>query len=438
MATELRAGARELRPLTDAGLAVLATASGIYTYLGVRGLLAGTGVLTIGAAVAYSLAVSVGIFVFWRYMATLLPPMRSNAGRLGLVLCMLLGSGAIICMSSWLNAAALAGNAAVEQHLARSVETYQERLGEAHENALAVQGLLPDIELAHSRFADLAAREADGGELTGFSGAGSVTAFLDQTARQLGDLAQRVRASRGDVQDLFAEGQAHLAKMRALLAERGPVDGRMTDFASEAVELSGILTNLQQTSVAPAVRRIVDNVPAVLIAPAASGQSATLRTAQEEAAQNILRAITDQSQLLAAAAAEVAAAPPVEPVRFTPVSSAEAVILYADQFVPSWAGAIAIDLLPMVLVLILAICHQSTRTTQAGQSIAERMTLSELRDIVAYMQEAGVQIRPAEQARDEDDHEPERPAAEAPEPSAERSEAERAPRVAPSVVRAGR
>jgi hypothetical protein len=45
-------------------LGVLAVASGIYTYLGVRAQLDGSGALTFFAAVAYSVAVSVAIFVF--------------------------------------------------------------------------------------------------------------------------------------------------------------------------------------------------------------------------------------------------------------------------------------------------------------------------------------------------------------------------------------
>ncbi|MEM7710039.1 MAG: hypothetical protein AAF264_04680, partial [Pseudomonadota bacterium] len=114
-----------LDSFTSAALGVLAVASGIYTYLGVRGLLDDGGALSLFAAVAYSVAVSTGIFVFWSYLMRLLPAMRSAATRMWLVLAMVLGSAAIVAMSSWLNAAALAGSAAVEQHLARTVQEYQ-------------------------------------------------------------------------------------------------------------------------------------------------------------------------------------------------------------------------------------------------------------------------------------------------------------------------
>jgi hypothetical protein len=51
-----------LDSLTAPALGVLAVASGIYTYLGVSSLLEDNGAMTFFAAIAYSIAVSVGIF----------------------------------------------------------------------------------------------------------------------------------------------------------------------------------------------------------------------------------------------------------------------------------------------------------------------------------------------------------------------------------------
>lgn len=122
-----------LDTFTPAALGVLAIASGIYTYLGVSSLLEDNGAVSFFAAVAYSIAVSVGIFVFWSYMLRLLPSMRSAAGFIGLTISTMVGSLAIIAMSSWLNAAALAGSAAVEQHLENTVRDYQSALEQAHD-----------------------------------------------------------------------------------------------------------------------------------------------------------------------------------------------------------------------------------------------------------------------------------------------------------------
>ena len=101
-AKELEGHLAWLDTFTPAALGVLAIASGIYTYLGVSSLLEDSGVVSFFAAVAYSIAVSVGIFVFWSYMLRLLPAMRTAGGFIGLTMCMIVGSAAIIAMSSWL------------------------------------------------------------------------------------------------------------------------------------------------------------------------------------------------------------------------------------------------------------------------------------------------------------------------------------------------
>ena len=97
-----------------------------------RSLLDDGSLLAAGGAVIYSVAVSVAIFIVWSYFMKFLPLMAQRRrqaeaaaadGRRGVV--------AIVAMSSWLNAAALAGPAAVEQHLAEAVEDYQGSLTRA-------------------------------------------------------------------------------------------------------------------------------------------------------------------------------------------------------------------------------------------------------------------------------------------------------------------
>src|SRR5690606_24205755 len=104
-----REGVNRLEITMRVTLATLATASGVYSYLGVRDLLAGDATLIFFAAVIYSVAVSVGIYAFWVFLMRFMPHVRDLSGQLMLVLAMLLGSAMIIAMSSWLNASALAG-----------------------------------------------------------------------------------------------------------------------------------------------------------------------------------------------------------------------------------------------------------------------------------------------------------------------------------------
>ena len=180
MTAQLRSGQAKLETVTRVTLAVLALASGVYTYLGVRGLLNGTATVVFFGAVIYSAAVSVGIYAFWSYLMRFQPHVESGRARFCAFVAMGIGSAMIIAMSSWLNAAALAGSAALELHMSNATETYQEQLDKAHSNALAAQSLLPDIQLASKRFADLSGQEKSSGALTGTSGSGAVVQLLMQ------------------------------------------------------------------------------------------------------------------------------------------------------------------------------------------------------------------------------------------------------------------
>ncbi|MBC6406514.1 MAG: hypothetical protein GDA41_12520 [Rhodospirillales bacterium] len=359
-------------------MGVLAVASGVYTYIGVRGLLDGAGLLTFGAAVVYSGAVSVGIFIFWAYILKFLPQMRSGATRLALTSGMLVGCGAILAMSSWLNAAALAGAASVEQHLAVTVVDYQERLEQAHENALAAQSLLPDIRIAEQRFRQLSEREQSDGALTGSSGRGTVAQYLAQMAQQLADLGDEIESTRVPVADLFAEGSRHLDAMRAIVGGTQPIDQRSVRFADRAVALVGVIASLTQTSIAPAVKRQARDLSRSFIMPAVTGLSVDLRNRQNRVLDEVRSTVDETSAVLAEAADEILARPPVPPLRFSPLSPAEAVLLYAADFVPSWAGAVAIDLLPGVLVLILMVMHASIRQQESHLARDESMSLKDL------------------------------------------------------------
>lgn len=329
----LRGQLTRLDTTTRITLAVLALASGVYTYLGVRELLDGTATTVFLGAIVYSSAVSVAIYAFWSYLMRFMPHVRQPGSRRMLYVAMGLGAAMIIAMSSWLNAAALAGAAALEQHLAVTTEEYQGKLNEAHENALAAQSLLPDIQLASQRFARLSEQEARSGVLTGTSGSGTVVQLLRQMSNQLTGLQGEITASREDVKTLFGEGGERLSAMRQLVSSQGPI---------------------------------------------ADGADDDLRTRQSEVVGRVETAVQAQSQALAAAADEILARPVVVPVRFTPLSSPEAVIRYARDFLPSWAGAISIDLLPAVLIFILCIVQDVIRREDGEEMETGDMSAAEL------------------------------------------------------------
>lgn len=386
---------RGVETMTRFALAVLALASGVYTYLGVRGLLDGSASFVFFAAIIYSAAVAVAIYAFWSFMLRFVPLVTSGVQRIGLFLTMAVGCAMIIAMSSWLNAAALAGSAALEQHLAVTLQGYAEDLDQAHANALASQSLLPDVERAAERFAGLAADERENGALTGTQGSGSVVQLLTQMSVQMNQLAATITGSRGEVGLLFEQGSARLATMRELVSTPGAIEPRADSFQAEAVQLSAVIAALQQTDVASSVKRASADLSAGFIAPVADGRSGDLAVRQDRVMETVRASVATQSAALTAAADEILATPAVEQRRFVPLSSAEAVIRYWQDFIPSWAGAISIDLLPVVLVLVLMIVHDAMRRDSASLEEAENITAAEMLRAMALfrqMEAAGIDV----------------------------------------------
>nr|WP_235695847.1 hypothetical protein [Agrobacterium larrymoorei] len=374
----LHDGIAAVETMTRFALAILALASGVYTYLGARTILDGSPTAVFFAAVIYSASVSVGIYAFWSYMARFFPHVTTKTGRGAMLAVMACGAAMIIAMSSWLNAAALAGSAAVEQHLSETVEGYTEDFDRAHQNALAVQGLLPDIQRAGQRFAELSGVERQSGALTGTTGSGSVVQLLSQMSAQMKDLERSINASRETTQDLFEQGQKRLEAMRTLITAPGAIEPRADQFLTEAVGLTGIMSSLAQTSVAPSIRRAADDLSASFIAPVPDGSAPDLVNRQNQVMDTVRASVGVQSKTLAKAADEILSRPPVGDRRFVPLSPAAAVLQYASDFIPAWAGAISIDLLPGVMVFILAVVHAAIRREDEKLPFADKITAGEL------------------------------------------------------------
>ena len=141
-----------------------------------------------------------------------------------------------------------------------------------------------------------------------------------------------------------------------------------------------------------AVKRAATSLSSSFIAPAAGGRTADLADRQTAVVGNVQSSIAAQATSLSDAADKILGMPKVEPIRFQTLSPAEAVLRYAGDFIPSWAGAISIDLMPAVLVLILCVVHAAIRREGLPAVSASDMTAGEL---VAALQMA----REVEEAR---------------------------------------
>jgi hypothetical protein len=137
------------------------------------------------------------------------------------------------------------------------------------------------------------------------------------------------------------------------------------------------------------VKRAATSLSSSFVAPAAGGRSSDLADRQTAVVSKVESSIGAQAASLSEAADKILAMPRVEPIRFQTLSPAEAVLRYAGDFIPSWAGAISIDLMPAVLVLILCVVHASIRREGLPAFSASDMTAVELVAALQMAREVG-------------------------------------------------
>ena len=194
------------------------------------------------------------------------------------------------------------------------------------------------------------------------------------------------------IQDAFTEGNEVLGKMRALIVAPGPIEERSLIFSEESVRLAATISLLNQFSVAPLVARSAEDLPASIVLPELDGRNSEIREAQSATIKSVLEALDRRSKTLLAAADEVLEMEPPEETAYNPISSADAVIKYAENFIPSWAGAIAIDLLPAILVFILAVTQSAIRQNEDSLAMEDSLTLAELKASVSALKEVDLSV----------------------------------------------
>ncbi|EDZ45336.1 conserved hypothetical protein [Rhodobacterales bacterium Y4I] len=135
------------------------------------------------------------------------------------------------------------------------------------------------------------------------------------------------------------------------------------------------------------VDRAARDLAESVVLPRLDAGDAGGQAAQQATITSLLQLLAQRAETLQAAAAEVLALEPAAEVVYTPISKADAVIRYAGNFAPSWAGAIAIDLLPAVLVLIVAVAQGAVRAGRDPAEPEDSMTVAELRAAVLALRE---------------------------------------------------
>jgi hypothetical protein len=127
-----------------------------------------------------------------------------------------------------------------------------------------------------------------------------------------------------------------------------------------AVDMDAALANLLATSPRQMVERTATHLEKEIIRPVLN-VNIEVAIKQEAALATIQAALAETQFKLSHAAELVGDETKVRPPVYEPLNAITAVFHYADDFVPSWAGAVAIDILPGVILIYCIIAMSLIR-----------------------------------------------------------------------------
>ena len=362
------------------------------------------------SALIFSSGVSAGLFLFWRYAHAILPVMLTGKTR-GVGMAIVgLGCLFIMCLSSYMNVMSLAGSGALEAQMRAVLQTYDSALTKAYTQATRIGELVSDLDLAAKRYDDLAQSEIKRGAVTGSAGAGGVSDSLLATKKTFSDLATSVRANLKKLARLQDAGRTALARMGAAITGTGSIEKRRAEFTKEAAALAKLISELGSNNLTNVIARSMRSLKGNTGLFSTSLKNGRLAKAQQEALQRINDDIAKTGESIATAAETLGKAKRVEVTAFKRIGLTKAVVIYALDLIPYWAGGIALDLMPVVLILLLMLLSYATDGRNTTDPDVDGMTFGQVRKVVYALKEmehGGENVATARQQQNVVTHAPE-------------------------------
>jgi hypothetical protein len=340
---------RSMLAIKSIVIGIISLASGYYTLLGVLAVIPDDGWAVRAGALIFSVSVTAMSFMMWEFLATSIPMLRGWK-KLRAWLIALMWALAVICISSWLNAAGLAGAAAQEKLMAKRLETVELALNEAYlemQNRMSIQ---TDIEAESARWHTLARNEKERGVISGFRGDGPMVSILEQSVEPLDNIAALLGERHIRLENAYARGQEALVHMRELVINKGPIGQRLDAFSKSDQTLSGAIADMYAQNPNELMQRQAASIENIVLPG-----SLAYRPGYQPLVDNVNASLGRVQGRLVSATANAPALPPATPLRVENVTIA--ILMAWQHFVPQIVAAVLIDILPMLAIMILSLVY---------------------------------------------------------------------------------
>ena len=333
---------------------VSAMACAVSAYTTQQGLATATSDLLVSVGVA--LAGGAFLFVFslflmWRF------PYADRTRQIGYgivaVVVMVLAFG----FSTQWSVIAMGGKDALAIHMQRVLDASDDIALRQLRQGVIEANLAPQLASLSQQYEDLASREGRGA-FSGLRGEGSVVATLRNMSQMFGNLSRTVKNVETDKKALYDRYKELAAEARKVAAETEAADVREGDrirrnnlaFSRILSEINDVITRMSETS-ATAYVRVVNQHLGSLTTTSRPGD-----TIEQTQALERLEGLKDAAVKVVAQISGGRVTEEAHPTQtFIMIPAARAVWVYKGDVFYAWAGGIALDLVPMIFVILLTL-----------------------------------------------------------------------------------
>ncbi len=322
-----------------------------------------------------SVGVFVALYAFWKAAFDVVPTLHSRQSRaLGWAISCI-GVATVLAISAYWNVVALAGSEVDKLILQDRSVLADTSLNRAIAEGGKFKGLENQLTAFSSSIENLADAEESSGAVSGSAGAGTVSKLLRQIAGKIQSAAGFAESASDTLNSTVKRGQACLADLRRS-SEAGTAEENRASQATASVDcVNEVIAALGNQSAAAQIAQSMRSLASGVVIPASVKSKK-----QKASVANILAGVQKQADAVADTAESL------KPAALQSVSNSRpnamlGVLIYWRSIIPAIATAIAIDLLPLILLLFLVL---RTRDMERRGKPVSTVTVAE---IVAAHQE---------------------------------------------------
>jgi len=251
----------------------------------------------------------------------------------------------------------MGGKDALSIHMQRVLEQADAQALGLLRQAANESNLAPQLDSLARQYESLASRETHGA-FSGMQGEGSVVATLRNMAQMFANLSRTVKTVDAEQKALYDRYKELSAEARKLASETEQADVSQGDtirrnnlaFSRVLGDINEVMTRMRESTSASYVRVVNQNLGS-LTTTASPGDTPEQRDALARLDGLKDAAVKVVAQISGGRRAE----PTAQLQMFTMVPAARAVWVYAGDVFYAWAGGVAIDAIPTIFVILLAL-----------------------------------------------------------------------------------